>query len=316
MRLKACVDDVIEASQHKLAGAEDCVHHRARNARSVRDEACAVDAEERRAAVLVVIVLRVNRLHDRLESHREFGIGFKHLLGNCLEQAFRKTFCEFDHHVADDAVGDDDIRFAVKDAATFDVSNEIEPFGATKKIARDLHFSSAFLLFATDVHHCNARILDAEHAARVGVTHDAVLSKVNGLWFDVRANIDENDRACKRRNSDRDARTNDVRETTHVHLARCHASTSISCGNPRIDAIWVTWARVLRRARNRTVALRSNCFNRRVIHLDDFAAVNHFDLGAGTALRDAAILDRFFNDVALAEQDKGVLGRELRQRGE
>ena len=46
----------------------------------MRDQAGSVHAEKRRAAVLVVVVLRVDRLHDRLEANRELGVGLEHLL--------------------------------------------------------------------------------------------------------------------------------------------------------------------------------------------------------------------------------------------
>ena len=73
-----------------LPRAKHGVRDRARLARPVTDQADAIHAEQRRAAVLVVVMLTIDRLHDRREALGEIGIDALHLAPDRPEDARRQ----------------------------------------------------------------------------------------------------------------------------------------------------------------------------------------------------------------------------------
>ena len=72
--LKAFDDHLVHVVFDELLRSEDRVADRAGLARAMADDAVPVRTHERGAAVLVVVVLGVEALHDRLEPKGEFGI--------------------------------------------------------------------------------------------------------------------------------------------------------------------------------------------------------------------------------------------------
>ena len=101
---------------------------RERRARAVGDDANAVDAEERGAAVFLVVHLFPDRAKGIL---REVGAGHAHWLLDQLvlepfENRVADRFAGFENHVADEAVADHHLDRMREKIVAFDVAAEIE----------------------------------------------------------------------------------------------------------------------------------------------------------------------------------------------
>ena len=130
---RAAADVFVHLRLDRLDGDLDRVLDRARRRLAVRDDADAVDAEQRRAAVLGVVEL-LERVHHR------FLIDAR--LGEQADDERRDRLVELEHDVADEPVADDDVdRAAValpgRQVAPLDVADEVEP-GRLEELVRFL----------------------------------------------------------------------------------------------------------------------------------------------------------------------------------
>ena len=95
----------------------------------------------------------------------------------------------------------------------------------------------ALLLFTTNIHERDAWVLDPHDFARVDIAHHAVLGEMSGLWLNVGADINQDDRAAEGWDGDADSRTNYARQAAHEVLACSHARAGVSSADDYIKAI-------------------------------------------------------------------------------
>ena len=90
------------------------------------DDADAVDAQQRRAAVRAVIVAADQRLQRLLAPCRApRPEPPSSSLARHLHDELEDALADLEHDVADEAVGDDDVARALVDVAAFDVADEL-----------------------------------------------------------------------------------------------------------------------------------------------------------------------------------------------
>ena len=95
----------------------------------------------------------------------------------------------------------------------------------------------ALLLFTTNIHQRYSWVLHAHDFTRINITHHAVLGEMSGLWLNVCADINQDDRSTKRWNGDADSRTNHARQAAHEVLACSHARAGVASADDYIEAI-------------------------------------------------------------------------------
>ena len=95
----------------------------------------------------------------------------------------------------------------------------------------------AFLLFTTNIHERDAWVLHAHDFTRINITHHAVLGEMRGLWLNVGADINQDDRAAKCRNGDADTGANHAGQAAHEVLACSDARAGVASTDDYIEAI-------------------------------------------------------------------------------
>ena len=295
----------------------DRVGDRAGHAGPVTDQAHPFDSQQRRSSVFVIIVLRVDLLHDGLKARGQIGINRPDLARDRLEYPLRKTFGKLDHDIPNHAIGDDDVGAAVEHRAPFDVADKVDRRYRSQAIAGFLHVGGAFLLLPAHVHQGDARVRQPKDIAGVNVAHHAVLGQMLGLGLDVRANINQDDRAVKRRNRHRDPRTMNVGQAPHVHLCRHHIRPGVAGGNGGINRLQPALGRPARvgqlgQDRERAVGLAPHCLCGRLVHRHHLGGLHHDD----ALVADGPCGHSLSDDVVAADKHQLVSFIKSLQRGQ
>ena len=110
-------DFIVDVVCDVLARVSDRARDRARLARTVADDANAVDAQQGGAAVLVVIVFLRNRPGRRLNLFRKRRVVFDDRLKDHSQEGLGHSFREFQRCVPHESVSDDNVRSAIEQIA-------------------------------------------------------------------------------------------------------------------------------------------------------------------------------------------------------
>jgi hypothetical protein len=185
------LDPFVDLSFGELGGHANGVLDGVGVGAAVRDDANALDAQQRSAAVFGII-------HALLEfvegGARQQGAdlardgGFQRLAQHLVHH-FHQAFADLQRHVADEAVADDDVGVAGINIAAFHVADEMngERFEQRRGGAREL---VAFVLFFADGEQPHARPMGVKDDARVDVAHDGELRQHARRTIDVGAHVD------------------------------------------------------------------------------------------------------------------------------
>ena len=136
----------------------------------------ALDAEQRRAAVLRV-VRRARRGRPSTSAGRPPRCTASL---SAREQVLRHALGRLQHHVAGEAVGDDDVGLVLEELARLDVADEGRHAALAEQGPRLVDELVALVLLLADREDADARLGDAERGARVEPRHDGVLEEVLG----------------------------------------------------------------------------------------------------------------------------------------
>ena len=126
------------------------------------DYARAIDSEQWRSAMLVIVVLGVDGFDDGLELDREFRIRSKHFLRDCGEQTLGEPFGHLQDGVADEAVGDDDVCLAVEEIAPFYEPEVVQFTMCRDEVSSLTDQVGALAFFGADVHQRDAGGVEPE----------------------------------------------------------------------------------------------------------------------------------------------------------
>ena len=124
-RFQLLDDQLVELGAGVLGGHAQGVLDGPVAGAAVADDADAVDAQQRRAAVRAVVVAVDQRLQGLLRLVALRVEGAEQLLGGHLHDELEDALADLEHHVADEAVGDDDVARALVDVAALDVADEL-----------------------------------------------------------------------------------------------------------------------------------------------------------------------------------------------
>src|SRR5262245_37300403 len=160
--------------------------------RAVADDADAVDAQERSAAVFAVVVA-VHQSLQRLLALLAFDIkSGEDFLKRHLHDELEDALASLQHHVADEAIADHDIRGAAVNVAALDIADELlaQAAGVEERV-RVLGEIVPLLLLLADVHQTDGRTRSLKNVPCEDAAHHPVLEQMRGLGADVGADIDQ-----------------------------------------------------------------------------------------------------------------------------
>ena len=207
----------------------------------MHDDADTIGAEERRSAVLVVVVLGVDVFNDWSELFSHIGIGFLHFAHDHAKESGGHTFGEFEYGVSDESVGDDDVCGGFEDLSSFDVAVVIAVRGVFEEFTRVFDAFGTFGGFTTDVELCDEGFFNIENEFRVGLGHEAVLPKVVCFGFGVCADIAKDDGPAEGRHDDTDPGSVYAFESSEFHLCGGGESTGVTGRDDNVSA-WVCFS--------------------------------------------------------------------------
>ncbi len=146
----------------KFCGHAHGILHGVRIRRSVRDDADALDAQQRRSAVLGVVEA-LFEIGERAARQQRSDLPrdgcFERFLKSGADQV-GDAFGNLQGDIADESVGDDHIDFSIVEIAAFDVADKIQ-----RKLLQELKGLAgqivALGLFFADREQADARMLDS-----------------------------------------------------------------------------------------------------------------------------------------------------------
>src|SRR5215510_4923472 len=160
VRLDLLADVLVDALLDERGDRVDRAPERARSARAVADEADAVDAEQRRGAVLLPVDARAQAreraLHEQGAEHGERVL--LHLVAHRAAEEARGALGGLQEHVAGEAVGDDDVAGPLEQVAAFDGADEVQMPRRLDERQRLLHELVALALLLADRQQPHARV--------------------------------------------------------------------------------------------------------------------------------------------------------------
>ncbi len=270
------LDDMwIDLLFNRLARHAQGILDRERSAGAVGDDADAIDAEERHAAVFFVIHFLLDRMKGFL---RQVGAGHPHLAFHQfvlepLEDRVADRFARFENDVADKAVADHHLDRMSKQIVPFDVAAEIQ--GAAFQHFEDLLGEiGTFNVLTADRHQADRGILVAEDVTRIDRAHDPVLQQVLGSGVTVRASVDQDKYVRLGRKERGDPRPIDSRQRAQLDRGRRDRRTCVSGAD---DGRGFSFFHQIDRPADRGVFLPSDGFNCAVGHGNDLGRMNNFD---------------------------------------
>src|SRR5262249_12092107 len=153
---------------------------------AVADDADPVDPQERRAAVLAVVVA-VDEILQGLLPQRLLRLErFEQLLAGHLHRKLEDTLAHLQDHVADEAVRDDHVADALVDIAAFDIADEtLAQSTGVEKSVRLLGEVVPLGLFRADIHQADGGRLALKDVAGEDAAHNTVLKEMLRLGADV-----------------------------------------------------------------------------------------------------------------------------------
>src|SRR5262245_32712865 len=195
VRLDLLADVLVHALLHERGERVDRAPECAWAARAVADEADAVDAEQRRRAVLLPVDARAQpverALHEQRAEHGERVL--LDLVAHGAAEEARRALGGLQEHVAGEAVGHDDVAGPLAHVAALDRADEVAmPRGLDERQGL-LHELVALALLLADRQEPHARVLAVEQVAREAGAHVRELHQPRRLDLGVRAHV-EHDR--------------------------------------------------------------------------------------------------------------------------
>ena len=160
------------------------------------DDAHALHAQQRRAAVLRVIhaLLEIRERALRENVADLAGDGGPQRFAQQVSEHLHQPFAHLQRHVADEAVAHDHVHRAAIDIAAFDVADEVEIQALQQRRRRPRHFV-ALVVFLADREHSHARPQPAEDDARVDLAHHRELRQHARRAIHVGPHVDHHHRA-------------------------------------------------------------------------------------------------------------------------
>src|SRR5262245_16535724 len=182
------VDALLDERRQRVDRAPEC----ARAARAVADEADAVDAEQRRGAVLLPVDARAQpperALHEQRAEHRERVL--LHLVAHGAAEERGRALGGLEQHVAGEAVRHHDVARALEQVAALDRADEVQVPRRLDERQRLLHELVPLALLLADREQPDARVLVPEQVARKAGAHVRELDEPGRLHLGVRADIE------------------------------------------------------------------------------------------------------------------------------
>ena len=156
----------------------------------------------------------------------EFGL--QHLVEHHGE-----SFGRLQHHVADEAVADEDFGRALVDVVAFDIAVEIEARRA-QQFPGALRELVALDLFLADVEEADRRPLDAVHRRHQRGSHDRELHELLGRAIDVGAQVQHRHDAVARRQLRGDGRAVDAGQRLQHEARDRHQRAGVARRHARL----------------------------------------------------------------------------------
>src|SRR5947209_14114422 len=160
----------------------------------MRNNADAVDAEKRTAAVLFIIRLVLNRSNGILrEECADFSHRRSHeLVLEPLKHRHRDRFARFQDHVANESVADDDFNRIFKEMAAFYVANEVKRTWS-QHLEYFLGQFGALDILVAERDQANGRVLVMQNMPGINRAHERILKKMFWARIDICACVYQNE---------------------------------------------------------------------------------------------------------------------------
>ena len=221
---------------------------------------------------MVLLHHPLNRLRRQLFLDGECAEDF---LADHPHDEFEQALREFDNHVADEAIGDDDIGFASVNIAAFDVPHKaIRERTIAEQRVGFLHEIVPFAFFFADVHEADRRPVDAEHVLGECRPHRTVFEQVAWLREHVRADIHNHATAFRRRHDRGDTGAMDAFEELPREQPTRHDGTRVARADEAIDRFR---RQKLPAFADRAIGLRAKCLGWLFVHANALRGVNDLD---------------------------------------
>ena len=276
------------------------------------DDADTFDAQERGAAILGII----EALLERIEGLA--GEDIPHLGGDgagkrLLEHSddgVHHALADFQGHVADEAVADDDVDVAAEEVAALDVAHEVEGQGRLPQAPVGLpHHFVPLGGFFPDGEQPHPRALHPEHHPVVDLAHDGKLLQVLWAAVNVGAHVEQHRRGPPLGGKDGgQGGPVHARQRPQLHLDCGHGRPGVAGAD---NALGLALPHLLDGNADGSVGLAPERLDRALVHGDDFAGGDDFD---GEALGVVAT-EVLFQQLCLADQLHGHAVFTGRQEG-
>src|SRR5579884_734326 len=202
-------DDVV---LHFHRGRVNGVFNGVAGGASVRDDAVAAKAQQRRAAVRFVVEAGfqfAQRRADQRAADLRKQTGPQNAFAYDALQIGDQALAHLEHYVSDESVDHDDVGGVVKQILAFHVADEVHRrFAQQLRGFEDLRV--AFGLLFADRKNRDARVGNVQHGFGVSRPHDAELLQPFGAAIDVCARIEQNHRTFERGPNGGDRGTRDA----------------------------------------------------------------------------------------------------------
>jgi hypothetical protein len=227
----------VQTHVRELLGAADGALHGPCVGAAVGDETAAVQAQQRSSPVLAVVHPLSEAVENRLgQGVAELAAGTRrHLLPQHPQQHLAERLGALQHGVADEAVANDHVHFAIENVPPLDVADEVEAgrLEHPEDLAGELR---PLPLFLADRQYADARLRHAKHRLGVEVPHDGELAQMNGLAVDVGSHVEEHGAAPGVGQHGGEGRPVHPCHRADHHLGRHHRGTGVAGGDHGLGA--------------------------------------------------------------------------------
>src|SRR5213080_2239524 len=230
-------------------------------ARTMRDDADAIHAEERTAAVLFIIRLVLNRPNSILrEECADFSHRCAHeLVFEPLKHRHRYRFARLQDYVANESVAHDNFNRIFKEMTAFYVANEVKRTWS-QHLEHFLGQFGALNILVAERDQTNGRIL--------------VLKKMFWARIDVRACVDQNEDIRFRRKHRRDTRSIDSWQSAKLNCTRGDGCARVSRAH---YGIGVTALHKIDSAAHGRIFFSANCRPGAIAHFHHLGRMHNVD---------------------------------------
>jgi hypothetical protein len=271
------VDELRDPRVRRLRGDPDGVLDHPRPRASVRDDAHTLHAEQRRAAIPLVVEPGAGSVETGPEGQQRQrrDRSLLEVLAQRAEDEAGDALEELDDNVADEAIADDDVGPVSDHVVRLDVADEMQVRGGQLGV-RLAGLLVPLVDLLADVQQADPRVLHAEDVLGKDRAHGRELDEVVGLGVHVGADVEQHDRAGGGDHVGRERRTVDPADAPKAEDRGGHRGAGRAGADHRIG---VAVADQIRGDDDRGAALRAQRGGRMLPHLDHLGRVDEAQVG-------------------------------------